>query len=147
MSPTMEYCVPRSLRSGNTTLLADRDWSLARHATRFAVPAFGDDRFRTEGWNSSCQRFRIARSCLQYRSRSRTTNRTVVRRFLHLYRAFSSYRNLRLTRSTWLFVRTRRHAGLFRKAIILANFSAVSAPTADANSGTARNDRSVISAA
>ncbi|HMD84574.1 MAG TPA: hypothetical protein VKO18_07715 [Terriglobia bacterium] len=43
---------------------------------------------------------------------SSTTNRTIVRRLRHLYLAFSWYRNLRLTRSTWLLVRTRVRAGL-----------------------------------
>ena len=43
---------------------------------------------------------------------SSTTNRTIVHR-LRRYLAFSWYRNLRLTRSTWLLVRTRVHAGLF----------------------------------
>ncbi len=74
-------------------------------------------------------------------------NRTIVRRLRHLYLAFSWYRNLRLTRSTWLFVRTRWHARLFRKAIILANFSAWSISISAANSGTAKKRRLLVNAA
>jgi hypothetical protein len=51
---------------------------------------------------------------LQSRSRARTKNRTSVRRLRHLYRTFSKKRIIRLVRSTWLLVRTRRFAGLFR---------------------------------
>src|SRR5262249_61445466 len=105
-------------------LLADPDRFYLPHATRFPVVAFGDDRFWTLGRGSSCQRLRIARSWPHQRSSRSTRNRTIRRRFRHLYRAFSWCRSSRLTRSTWSFVRTRRHAGLFRKAIILANFSA-----------------------
>ena len=57
----------------------------------------------------------------------------------HLYRTFSRNRNIRLVRSTWLLVRTRRLTGLFKYAISLGNFSSSSCSIALTNSGTAWN--------
>src|SRR4051812_11829305 len=60
---------------------------------------------------------------LQISSRLNPTTRTSVRRRRHLYRTFSRTRNIRLARSTWLLVRTRRLTGPFRYAISLGNLS------------------------
>lgn len=98
-------------------------------------------------WARPANGFRIARSCLQERSSSNTTNRTIVPRFRHLSLAFSGCRSFRLIRSTGVFVRTRRLAGLLKNAILLANFSAPSISSAAASSGTASKTRLVVSAA
>src|SRR5512135_313203 len=76
---------------------------------------------------------------LQMPSSVNTTNLTNVRRRRHLYRTFSRNRNIRLVRSTWLLVRTRRLTGLFKYTISLGIFSASICSIALTSSGTARN--------
>src|SRR5271157_1101938 len=78
----------------------------------------------------------------QISSSFKTTNRTSVFRRRHLYRTFSKKRTMRLVRSTWLLVRTRRLTGLLKYAISLGNFSSSSCSIASTNSGTARNSGS-----